>query len=386
MPVRLPIGRLVKPRHVRYTLAKLAGGGEMSRTSTWNDWTNPLPGVPDVESPFFHDLFARKVGHPGWPEMAAHMREHGFALIDFPDTGFDGLVDQIQADLESRYDWDWWRAEGGAGAQGLRVQDAWSFSDAVRTIASNQIVLQLLEYLYGRPAWPFQTLNFPVGTQQHFHTDSIHFSSVPERFMCGVWVALEDVDESNGPLLYYPGSHKLPIFTNEHIGHLADDPGKTRQNVFEPMWRELMRAEGLEEKRFHAKKGQALIWSANLFHGGAPHLDLDRTRWSQVTHYYFSDCLYYTPLNSDPAFGRMHIREMEDARTGRRVANQYLGNPIPPDFMERMKRGLPEIDSLPADFDAAGYLAANPDVAGSGLDPARHYLTYGYAERRSYRS
>ena len=33
---------------------------------------------------------------------------------------------------------------------------------------------------------------------------------MPEGFMCGVWVALEDMDMDNGPLVYYPGSHQLP--------------------------------------------------------------------------------------------------------------------------------------------------------------------------------
>ena len=30
--------------------------------------------------------------------------------------------------------------------------------------------------------------------------------------MCGVWVALEDITEDNGPLHYYPGSHRLPDY------------------------------------------------------------------------------------------------------------------------------------------------------------------------------
>ena len=28
--------------------------------------------------------------------------------------------------------------------------------------------------------------------------------------MCGVWIALEDVDPDEGPLSYYPGSPRLP--------------------------------------------------------------------------------------------------------------------------------------------------------------------------------
>jgi ectoine hydroxylase-related dioxygenase (phytanoyl-CoA dioxygenase family) len=38
--------------------------------------------------------------------------------------------------------------------------------------------------------------------------------------MCGVWIALEDVDERNGPLVYLPGSHKLPelYLTNFGLG------------------------------------------------------------------------------------------------------------------------------------------------------------------------
>ena len=46
------------------------------------------------------------------------------------------------------------------------------------------------------------------------------------------------------------------------------------------------------------KKGQCLVWSANLLHGGSPHRDKGRTRHSQVTHYYFDDCQYYSPLSS----------------------------------------------------------------------------------------
>ena len=51
-----------------------------------------------------------------------------------------------------------------------RVQDAWAYHEDVRAIAANHAVLDLLQKLYGRRPFPFQTLNFPVGTQQHLHS------------------------------------------------------------------------------------------------------------------------------------------------------------------------------------------------------------------------
>ena len=190
----------------------------------------------------------------------------------------------------------------------MRVQDAWKFDDNVRAICTNQGIIDLLTRLYGRKAWPFQSLSFPVGTQQHFHTDAVHFSSVPERFMCGVWVAFEDIGPDQGPLQYFPGSHRWPFYGNEHIG-FTPVAGNNNQATYEPLWRELVAHSKIPQEQFLAKKGQALIWTANLLHGVMPHLDKTQTRWSQVTHYFFDDCLYYTPMHSDAMKGVFKARQ-----------------------------------------------------------------------------
>ncbi len=65
----------------------------------------------------------------------------------------------------------------------------------------------------------------------------------------------------------------------------------------------LVAARGVRVERFFAKAGQAMIWSANLLHGGDYHRDLVRTRWSQVTHYVFEGCACHTPPLSDPYAG-----------------------------------------------------------------------------------
>lgn len=281
-----------------------------------------LPGVPRIESPFFEEVFAELDVPPETLRVARELNERGYAVIDFPDARLAEHAEAIKRDLHDRFDWDTWRRQGGS----LRIQDAWSWHAAVRALATNQAILDLLALLYGRKAWPFQTLNFPVGTEQHFHSDAVHFHSMPERFMCGVWVALEDIDDASGPLIYYPGSHKWPIVDNDQLAiHAAGTKPHPGQALYEPVWQALVKKHGAEPQRFAARKGQALIWTANLLHGGAPHTDRTRTRWSQVTHYYFDDCVYYTPMHSNPAAGQIAYRRLRDVVTGRLVPNRHAG-------------------------------------------------------------
>jgi Phytanoyl-CoA dioxygenase (PhyH) len=302
-----------------------------------NRFDNPLPGVPLVESPFFDDAFAALELDEPVKAIAAQLHTQGWAVFDFPEPELDVVAERIKQSLHPHYDWDHWRAAGWRDNDGLRIQDAYKFNADVQRIAANPQIIALLSTLYGRRAWPFQTLNFPVGTQQHYHTDSVHFSSVPERFMCGVWVALEDVGPTQGPLMYFSRSHKWPIYTNEHIGLCrADESGPPSQLPFQAAWAELVRVNRLEPNYFHAKKGQAVIWAANLLHGGSRQTDPELTRWSQVTHYYFDGCSYYSPMTSDPFYGRIFFRRPRDIGTGAIMPNIYCGHRVRSQFIWSM--------------------------------------------------
>jgi len=264
-----------------------------------------LPGVPLIESPFFEqDVAALSPEHQA---VARQLHDHGFAVLDFPDPDFDPRADAIRERLADRFDW----RDPAACPVSARIQDAWEFDNDVRDIACNPSILALLSAVYGRQAFPFQTLNFPIGTQQPVHSDHIHFCSIPERFMCGVWVAMEDVHAEAGPLFYYPGSHVWPSYGNEHIGA---SPGVDAVMKFIRLHEALPRTFGVERRTFAARKGQALIWASNLLHGGAPQSDPARSRWSQVTHYFFEGCRYMTPLQNDPLKGRIKKRRAKDAR------------------------------------------------------------------------
>jgi len=290
---------------------------------------NTLPGVPLIESPFF-DLVAKESHFDAdLMRIANDLRRDGLAVLDFPDDQIEQRSERIKTALHDSYDWKQWKSVGFLQSQGLRVQDAWSTNDDVRAIALNTGMLEILGKLYGRRPIPFQTLNFPVGTQQPYHSDSVHFSSIPERYMCGVWVALEDIDQDNGPLVYFPGSHQWPIYSNEHIGKLIRKGDDSSQQAFQDLWEQLVKVHNLEPKRFLAKKGQAVIWLANLLHGGDKQNSAARTRWSQVTHYFFEDCAYYAPMATIPVIGPYGFRQITDISTGQRVKNTILGQPVP---------------------------------------------------------
>jgi ectoine hydroxylase-related dioxygenase (phytanoyl-CoA dioxygenase family) len=70
--------------------------------------------------------------------------------------------------------------------------------------------------------------------------------------MCGVWVALEDIHPDSGPLKYFHGSQKLPVFSNEDIkggppaypGHIAETLEKA----------------GHRAETARIRRGQAFIW------------------------------------------------------------------------------------------------------------------------------
>lgn len=148
-----------------------------------------------------------EVERSGWQEQ---FDQNGYLVVDFELP--ERLIEDAIAFTTGHF-----FAEKDRGQKPIlphderRVQDAWKFNAAVREIATFPTVLAFLRTLYGKHPLPFQTLNFPVGTELAVHSDVVHFNCWPnDGSMCGVWLALEDIDGDNGPLIYYPGTHKWP--------------------------------------------------------------------------------------------------------------------------------------------------------------------------------
>jgi hypothetical protein len=220
-------------------------------------------------------------------EQRDKFERDGYLVID--DTGRpESLLDAISADLHSSFAGDYRREDDGVYYSWARIMDAWKVNANVADLALSPKVFTVLEQLFGRKPLPLQTLNFEVGTEQLIHSDTWHFNAMPKGNMCGVWVALEDVHPDSGPIFFYPGSHKLPEVTPQDVGSNEEDQYSAHMAA-------LMEREGLEPHYATIRKGQAFIWSANLAHGGSPRRNRDFTRKSQVTHFFFEGCKYYTP-------------------------------------------------------------------------------------------
>jgi len=186
---------------------------------------------------------------------------------------------------------------------GNKLMFANKTSSLIRNITLNDELIKILEFLLDREVVPFQTINFISGSQQRAHSDSIHMTTYPLGYLIAVWIALEDTNADNGPLFYFPGSHKLPYLLNEGFNEGSNflTLGHKDYNDYEDVLEELLTEKQYPREEFHAKKGDIFIWHANLSHGGAAIKNPELTRKSMVIHYYATDVIKYHEITERPS-------------------------------------------------------------------------------------
>lgn len=262
----------------------------------------PQPEVPWIEADDIHAYLDQLAVDDAARGFITDLHRDGVAVFDL-GSETHALVDQAVADAERFF------AKGKR-----RAQDVWRRSDAVRTLATHPRLEALLALAYGRKPFAFQTLNFRQGSEQHAHSDAAHFHSQPPRFMCGAWIALEDVAADAGPLFYHPGSHRDRVFEISDAGVTGRRPKRGDYAAhYVPAFAARV---GGERRTALLKKGQVLVWAANATHGGLAIARPGATRRSLVAHYFFEDCLYYTPLYSRTETDQLYLRLPTDVATG----------------------------------------------------------------------
>ena len=282
--------------------------------------TNPeLLSMPWHQSPFYKQLIESSSLSLEDKNLCMEFAENGFVVIDLDvDEKFmSELVDSLLDEKGAAYFYN---------PQTIRYFEAWKYSSYVRELALNKKIMHALKVLYGREAVPFQTINFITASEQDVHSDTIHFHTVPNYWMAGVWVALEEMSEANGTLQYIKGSHRLPVMEFHKMNmsppewsHVAGGKEQRKYDTYEEFVKAIIEVSGLERVKYVGPAGKAIIWAANTLHGGTKLTDKTKTRKSQVTHYYFKDMpgvdgtqKYYCPMYSEEVSNNYALKNLDE--------------------------------------------------------------------------
>lgn len=171
---------------------------------------------------------------------------------------------------------------------GTRLLEAESHSEPLMQIILNQKMHRYISLILEETPVATQSLYFHHGSTQPLHRDPWYVVTNPPGNMLASWLALEDVDPDSGPLRYVPGSHRLPYLpldsTNDIVFHASAVKPEDKAAHVAKLKADMASA-GQTAMSFAPRKGQALIWHANLVHGGSPVQNSSLTRKSFIVHY-----------------------------------------------------------------------------------------------------
>lgn len=265
------------------------------------DFPNPSEDIPWLDQP------GAKEKLQAHQKLRAFPKEIQEELFRFVDNGYmilkgffdDDTVDRLNADVDRLLK----AQEVGFNYTGKKIMESFRHSTVANEFFRDPRLLELLGFTLGKQIIPFHTINFIEGSEQRAHSDFIHMTTEPRGYLIAAWIALEDCHDGNGPLFFYPGSHRLPFILADDFpsGNTAWMLGANPNRSYEDKIDEIIQQNGLQKKHFIASKGDVLIWHANLIHGGEAIRDKGTTRKSMVAHYFAEDVICYHEISQRPA-------------------------------------------------------------------------------------
>jgi len=166
-----------------------------------------------------------------------------------------------------------------------RIGEYHLYEDSANRIFRHERLKRLASLVFDREAHPHFSLTFSKGSQQLLHQDTCVFHVWPRNYLVGVWIAAEDIHPASGPLVYYPGSHREPLFA-EFDNYPQTQRRTSPQDQSDRYDRNVQTlAEKYPRMEFTPRAGTALFWHGMLIHGGSPIAEPERSRKSFVIHY-----------------------------------------------------------------------------------------------------
>jgi phytanoyl-CoA hydroxylase len=176
---------------------------------------------------------------------------------------------------------------GGLPLERSRVVDSYAFYPSAREALFAPAIVEFLKTVFDAPPLLFQSLSFHKGSQQGMHQDTAYVVVSSPLKLAASWIALQDVEPGSGELMYYEGSHRLPeyLFSGRFKHWNSERDGPQQHEEFLDLLNVNADRLGMPRRTFLPRKGDALIWAADLAHGGSPVEDESLTRQSLVGHY-----------------------------------------------------------------------------------------------------
>jgi ectoine hydroxylase-related dioxygenase (phytanoyl-CoA dioxygenase family) len=265
--------------------------------------------MPWIESPFFYEILKKMDISEEMKKMAIKFHEDGYIILDLnlENKFIDEIIDEMKIAVNrenKRIQYEIYTYNDSP-----RLFEEWKHSMNIKNLCLNERIITTLEFLYGRETFPFSTINFFKASNQPLHSDSIHFNTLPNLWMSGVWIALEDTSNENGTLCIVPGSHKWGNYDYEtlNLNHpdSIENGEEVNYRIYEEFIKKLVETKKAEILSVPLKKGQCLIWASNLLHGGMPTKNNNLTRYTQAIHYFYKGCKkYYHPMFSTVSEGK----------------------------------------------------------------------------------
>jgi ectoine hydroxylase-related dioxygenase (phytanoyl-CoA dioxygenase family) len=199
------------------------------------------------------------------------------------------------------------QAPEGARAEVYKLNNLFARRRDIRRVALSPRLAPVLRQLLDGEPMICNSLNFERGSQQPFHIDTWYMPPPVDGRMVVASICVDDVDADNGPVVYYPGSHRIPPyrFSDGRLNEKADEMARCRAYLDAEIARR-----GLVEREFHGTSGDVLLWHAQLLHGGSPIRDPRRTRASLVVHYWRAADLPADAVRSDDRHGKYLARTL----------------------------------------------------------------------------
>ncbi len=224
-----------------------------------------------------------------------HLERWGFCIL--PNLLPESLIEGFKTELDTAIDAGQLPYVRGTSE---RIHNAHRLPSG-RKIWLLPEVLEFLQLHFRNEPCACQTLTYVHGSEQGGHQDTIHLTPYPAGYMCGVWIALEDVLPDSGELFVYPGSHKTPRVRARDLGLEKVDEDYSSYEKFSAEIERLVKEGGYERNEYRPKAGQILVWHENLVHGGSPRRDRSVTRLSIVSHYFAKGSIAYYDSRGEAA-------------------------------------------------------------------------------------